>query len=104
MNILANMKIGKKMALVLAGSVLQLSCMAGLALWGFYSINAAMSASAHEARMALLAERVSGDVVGVCLRIGNMVIARRASGADEARIAALRKDYLSAIEELRSLV
>src|SRR5690349_20107407 len=98
-----NAKIGTKLAVAIGGAIILLIGMAAMAFWGLETINAANEAAQQQARLMLLGQRVSGDVDGVVVRIANAVITRKAGTDDQTRIAMLRKVYLGAIEELRSL-
>jgi len=99
----ANAKIGKKIAVSVGGAMVLLACAAGLVFWGFRTIDRANEASQQQDRMMVLAQRVSGDVDGVVVRVVNAIISKQTGAEDQNRIQMLRKEYLGAIEELRSL-
>ena len=104
MKLLSQMKFGKKIALGMGGSILQLVCLAAAALWGLHAINAAVETAQQQARMTMLAERISSGVVGVSLHIASSAVSGKASSSDLARIQEIRQRYMAAMEQIKGMV
>ena len=78
---LANVKIGRKLGLVLGGTVLLVVCLAGLALWSVQTLHAAMKASELESHKMTLAERISGGQGAIAQRVATMTLSKQAGAA-----------------------
>jgi methyl-accepting chemotaxis protein len=101
MNMLSNVKIGRKLALVFGVGILQVLCMAGMITWIMSSLQSGSDSLQKEARAKLLAQKVLSDASGVTVAIANATINKRASAEDQAMITALRKDYATAFDEVK---
>jgi methyl-accepting chemotaxis protein len=103
MKSISNMKIGKKIALVLGGIVLILVGLSGLSLWGISANQKQSVLLIQRLTKARLAERISGDTAAVALNIGRMVVAKKADQALLDRLVARKKSRLEALEEFKKL-
>src|ERR1700733_2253023 len=103
MTSLSNMKIGKKIGLVLGAIVLILAGLSGLSLWGISANQKQAMLIAQRMTKARLAERISGDTAAIALNIGRMVIAKKAPQDLLDRIVARKKSRLEGIEEFKRL-
>lgn len=103
MNKFANAKIGKKLAVVFGAIALLVVCLAATALWTVHSVNTAMDQAEKEGQKTALALKVSSDIGAACTNVANLVLAKQFRPETEARIEALRTDYMGAFEQLASL-
>jgi len=101
MNKLGDMKIGKKLALASVASVLQLACVAGLALWALSDTNSATAKVEHYAHKLDLTETIDARLSEMALRISNLSASRQVS-QDVERAMTLRKEYWDALEYLKT--
>jgi methyl-accepting chemotaxis protein len=99
---LENVKIGKKMALLTAASVLQLMCLSGIVLWSMHTLNRGLEATRAEGTKTALVLNVSSDLNAIAATIRGGLLDKF---DDETMntIATLHKEYLGHLEELSSL-
>ncbi len=102
MNGLANVKIGKKLGLLIGAGVLQVVCIAGVAWWGLHTLDTQAVAARQEARRTALALQISSDANAVTTHIAGALLARKFDPRLE-EIAALRKEYLADFAELATI-
>ena len=100
---LANIKIGKKLGIVVGSSGLLVICLAGLAVWSVQAVHADMKASETSSHMATLAEKISADIGAIAQRVATMTLTRQASPEIMAQLLAKRADYMAAFDELRRM-
>jgi CHASE3 domain sensor protein len=103
MTSISNIKIGKKIALVLGAIVLILAALSGLALWGISANQKQAVLMIQRLTKARLAERVSGDTAAVALNLGRMVVEKKAPQDLMDRVVERKKSRLEAIEEFKRL-
>jgi len=103
MNGLANIKIGKKLGLLIGAGVLQVVCITGVAWWGLHTLDTQAVAARQEARRTALALQISSDANAVTTHIAGALLARKLDPAGLEEIAALRKEYLADFAELATL-
>ncbi len=101
MQFLANIKIAKKLALVLGGNVLLLTALSGLAVWGLQRIETCDGEVRDATRNALLAEKVSGSAASIGRIAARMILLHRDRDEDRVKVVALEKDCLAALQEYR---
>jgi methyl-accepting chemotaxis protein len=99
MNKLADMKIGKKLALVFGVSVFLLACVAGLALWALNDASAAAAKAQHYAYKLNQVEKIGAKTLDIALVVRNLPSSKQVS-RDVDRVLAVRKDYREALQEL----
>jgi methyl-accepting chemotaxis protein len=99
----ANLKIRGKLAILVGTGVFQLSILIGVSVWGIRAVDAQRKASEREAHMATLAEKVSANEGAIAQRVATMVISKQGMQEILDQLLVLRKDYLSAFEELSKL-
>jgi len=100
---LSNMKIARKLGMLIGAGVLQLVCLMGVGWWGAGAVNRLRMEDHSEARKKALALTVSSDTNAIAVNVYDMIAARSASEEVLSRIAVLRKDYMAALQELGSL-
>ena len=103
MTSISNIKIGKKIALVLGAIVLILAGLSGLSLWGLSANQKQAVLMIQRLTKARLAERVSGDTAAVAMNIGRMVVEKKAPQDLMDLIVERKKSRLEAIEEFKRL-
>jgi methyl-accepting chemotaxis protein len=99
MNKLADMKIGKKLALASGVSVFLLACVAGLALWALNDASAAAAKAQHYAYKLNQVEKIGAKTLDIALVVRNLPSSRQVS-RDVDRVLVVRKDYREALQEL----
>ena len=100
----ANLKIGKKLSLVLGACVFLLFSMAGLALWGNRTIAKYEADSRDRLTKCLLAEQVSSGAGSATLYVGAIAQSKRSAAAERDELLQVRKDYLAALEGFKARV
>src|SRR5580692_6450578 len=98
MKSLSNIKIGKKIALVLGAIVLVLAGLSALSLWGTHTNDQINTLMYQRLTKARLAEDIIGDTAAIALNTGNMIIERRVIDDNMNRIAARRKSRKEEID------
>jgi len=100
---LSNIKIGRKIALVLGGTVLLLTGLSALSLWGMHANEKASVTLIQRLTKARLAEAVAGDVSAIVQNIGTMILEKDTPSDTVNKIAELRTDRAAALEQFRTL-
>ncbi len=77
MTSVSNIKIGKKIALVLGGVVLLLAGLSGLALWGNHANESLGSVVDQRRTMARLALQTEGDTAAIAMALGTVIINKK---------------------------
>jgi len=103
MTSISNIKIGRKIALVLGAITLILTGLSALSLWGINTNEKLATTLAQCLTKARLAERVAGDTAAVALNIGRMIVEKQASRNCMDRIVARKKSRVEAVEEFNRL-
>jgi methyl-accepting chemotaxis protein len=101
-NKLSNIKIGKKLALVLGGNVVLLVAMAAAGLYAIRSLHVTNQAVQQESRMIVLAQRMSGNQMGIQMELVKLLSEIKDGTNSWDRIQGMRDDYKKAFEELRA--
>ena len=79
MTSISNMKIGKKIALVLGGVVLLLAGLSALSLWGIRTNEQAAMTLAQRLTKARLAGSIQGDTSAITMNLARMVLSGKRS-------------------------
>src|SRR5580704_16514706 len=101
MTSISNMKIGRKIILVLGGIVLLLMGLSALSLWGAATNEKLAVAIVQQLTKAQLAETITSDTSEIGVNVEAMIIGRKASEDLAAGIAARKKSRAEALEEFR---
>ena len=101
MSTFANLRIGKKLALLSAASVLQLAGVAGVAFWALSDATSAALETQKRAHKLNLAEQIDSKLSELAMRMGGLPFSKQV-GKDLDRVASLRKEYSSALESLEA--
>jgi methyl-accepting chemotaxis protein len=103
MTSLSNIKIGRKIALVLGGIVLLLGGLSVLSLWGSATNEKMASAMRQRLTKARLAERITGENGEIGQTIGRMIVEKKVTEELLNSIAEMRKSRTEALEQFRAL-
>jgi methyl-accepting chemotaxis protein len=112
MKYLSNLKISRKLGLLLGGAIIQLMLVGALGLWALNAIRTATDNHEAESRKTLLANRVSAGMMRETTLTGHISLSTHcerchgvSTGGDldhTARMAAIRKEYLEMLRDLKS--
>jgi methyl-accepting chemotaxis protein len=103
MTSMSNMKIGKKIALVLGGVVLLLMALSALSLWGTSANEKLAAALAQRLTQARLATVIQGDTSAITMDMAKMMLAGEQSGETVDHVRELRKSRADALEQFKAL-
>jgi methyl-accepting chemotaxis protein len=103
MKSLGNIKIAKKLALLLGGNVLLLAVLSGLALWGLQKIDKDDFDVRNRMAKSMLAEKVTASVAGIARDVNRMFALQSYSDEDQAAISTLKKEGAAEVQEFRRL-
>ncbi len=103
MTSISNIKIGKKISLVLGANVVLLAALAALSLWGFSYSQKMTATMIQRLTKARLAEQIGGDTAVVALNLGKMIVDKKTSSAYLEEIEAAKKARLASLTEFRAL-
>jgi hypothetical protein len=98
---LANLKIGRKLAISTVAAALQLGCLAGLSLWALGDSNSAATKALHYAHKMNLAQKLDSRLSEVALRMSSLPTSKH-PGQDADLVLALRKDYATDLAYLKA--
>jgi methyl-accepting chemotaxis protein len=101
MNALTNMKIGKRLALASGATVLQLACVAGLALWALNASNAAATKEALYAHKLELTDKIDARLSELALGMSSLPFSKQVS-RDVEHVMAVRKEYKESFDLLKA--
>ncbi|HTS46528.1 MAG TPA: HAMP domain-containing protein, partial [Bryobacteraceae bacterium] len=109
MNKLANLKIGKKLALLLASGIGSVVCISGLSLWALSAIRNTAAQQQIEADKMMSAQRVGTDLGVVNAVVGHITLSKHcetchgtATGGDRGEQARLAKECRSLMSDLKA--
>jgi len=100
---LTNLRIGKKIAVVLAAAVVLLAGLSGLSIWGDRTNEGLTTTLTQRLTKARLAESLQADSAGIEVDFGKMTIAKKTDSETLNHIAELRKHRAAEMEEFIAL-
>src|SRR5579863_2564554 len=103
MTSIANMKIGKKITVVLGGVILLLVGLSGLSLWGIRTNEKLAVTLVQRLTKARLARAVQAGTSAITMNMAKMVLAGKKSGEIVDHIVELRKTRNVALEQFQSM-
>jgi len=103
MTSITNLKIGKKLGLVLGGIVFLLVGLSALSLWGMNTDEKLATTLVQRQIEARLAERIDADTGAIAAILEEGFIAKKADGDLMKRIAARKESRTAALQEFRAL-
>jgi len=98
----ANLKVGKKLALLVGAGVVQFACITGMLIWGIHALDVATTAADLESHKMVIAQRIPADITGAVLYISDMVVNGQVSPDLQSQVATLRQQYIAALDEAKS--
>ncbi len=101
---LANIRIGRKLSCLVAGSVLSVMALMGVGRWGSRALEATETESRRERDITCIVTDISNHVNGIFGSMGILLLERTAEPRSLERIANLRQEYQRHLEELRALI
>jgi len=102
--VLANIKIGKKIGIVLGGTVLLLTGLSALSLWGLRVSQRLTEDTIDRLGKSQLAANVASEQANISIAIGKMVVAKNTSEALLKEEADCRKNRDTALAEFKARV
>jgi methyl-accepting chemotaxis protein len=100
---ISNLKIGKKIAVVLGGTVFLLAGLSTLSLWGTNAIEKMEALLLQRATTARLAEQIESDTQGIALNLAKMIIDKKVNETFVDRIRERKAHRAAAVEEFKRL-
>ena len=101
---LSNIKIGRKLALLLASGIASVLCMGGLTLWALSAIRGSSEQQRIKSDMMLNAQRVGSDLGVVNAVVGHITLSNHCENCHETASGGDRTAQLRLAEECRSLM
>ena len=92
MTSISNMKIGKKITLVLGGIILLLAGLSGLSLWGTHANEALAVTLVQRLTKARLAGAVEGDTSAITMNLARMILSGKRDSETVQHIARASQD------------
>lgn len=102
MQLLSNLRIAKKLALVLGAIVLLMTCLASLALWGTRTIQNNGAELVRRLKQARQASDIASDTSTAGQTVAKMVLAAKATPEDLDEIEALRAHRKEALGQFQA--
>ena len=99
---ITNIRIGRKLGLVLGACVFLLLSLAGLALWGNKTIATYEEDSRNQLAKGLLAEKVSGGAGTATAYVEAIILSKKSATEERTELQQVRKDYLAALETFKA--
>jgi methyl-accepting chemotaxis protein len=103
MTSISNMKIGKKITLVLGVVMLLLAGLSGLSLWGTHANETLAVTLVQRLTKARLAGTVEGDTSAITMNLAKMILSGKRDKETVQHIAELRKTRIAALEQFKEL-
>src|SRR5438876_11851540 len=98
----ANLRVTRKLALLVGTGLLQLAAVAGLLLWAIHSLGVADSAGNLENRKMVAAHQIVTDQSGVAMYLGQMVISGQIVPEARDKLLAMRQEYRAILEDAKN--
>ena len=103
MTSISNMKIGKKITLVLGAIVVLLAGLSGLSLWGTHTNEELAVKLIQRLTKARLARAVEGDTSAITMNLAKMILSGKKDSETSQHILELRKTRNASLEEFKML-
>jgi methyl-accepting chemotaxis protein len=98
---LSNMKLGKKITLVLGGAILLLVGLSGLSMWAIGTNQNLAETLVKRLTKARLAATIAGDTSAIAQNMGKMILAKGTADDVVSRIVDLRKSRDAALQQFK---
>lgn len=103
MKLISNLKISRKLGIVLGTIIFIMAAMAVLALWSNRAMDRLAADSVNRMTKGMLAQTVVSASAGVAQDVGQMVATKKVGDDVLAHIAELRTERIAALEQFRKL-
>ncbi len=107
--LLSNLRIGKKLGLLLCTGIAPVVCVSALALWGLSAIHNAVDEEQAGAEKMIIAQHAAANMGRVTSIVGHVVLGSKcetchgvATGGDQEHQANIVKEYLSLMNDLKT--
>jgi len=100
---LANVKIGKKIGLLIAASAIQVACFGLVGYWAARTLHTGLEDAKNETLRDTLALNIAEHVNGIAVNIAHLVISHRSEQGTMERVLTLRQEYIGYLDRLASL-
>lgn len=104
MNKFANMKIGKKLAIMLAAGIGSVICIGGLSLWALWAIRGTAEQQQTESDKMMSAQRVGSDLGAVNSIVGHIALSKHCEICHGNVAGGDRTNQIRMAQEARSLM
>jgi len=98
----ANLKIGKKLGVVLGASIVLLVSLCALAMWGNKVMEKCESDTHNRLTKCLLADQVTAGAAQATVIVGEIITAKKPAAAQRDEILAIRKEYQASLEDFKA--
>ncbi len=106
---LANLKIGKKLALLVGCGIGPIICVGALSLWGLHAIRDSVASEEADADRMVLAQQAAAGMGRVTSIVGHIALGSQcescheaATGGDREHQAALIREYMASLGQLKA--
>lgn len=104
MNRVANIKIGKKLALLLASAIGSVVCICGLSLWALSAIRSTAEQQQIEADKMMSVQRVGSDLGVVNAVVGHITLSKHCETCHGTAVGGASAEQARLAKECRSLM
>src|SRR5579863_8869845 len=101
MTSLSNLRLGKKIGLVLGGTILLLAGLSGLSIWAIGTNQNLAETVVKRLTKARLAATIAGDTSAIAQNMGKMILAKGTADDVVSRIVDLRKSRDAALQQFK---
>lgn len=96
-----DLKIGRKLGLMLGVLILQLAMLVGLASWALQLVSARMEQAQQQSERMVLSWRVAADLSEINSQIGNMILSADLQ-IDQAQAVVMERDVAAALKAMKA--
>ena len=108
-NLITNMKISRKLAVLVCSGLGPVICLGALSIWGLAAIRGAVDEAQSDADKMIIAQHAAANMGRVTSIVGHIVLGEKcetchgvATGGDRAHQAAIVKEYLNLLSDLKA--
>ncbi len=98
-----NLKIGRRLSIVLGAIIAQLGLLIALSVWSLQLVSARMDRAQQQSGSMVLTWRVASDIADINTQMGDMMISADLQ-LDNAQVVSLQKDQKTALAEMTASV
>jgi methyl-accepting chemotaxis protein len=98
----ANLKVARKLGLLVGSGLVQLAVVAGLLLWAIHSLDVSDNAGDLENRKMVAALQILADQSGVAMYLGQMIISGQIVPEAREKLLSMRQEYRAILEDAKN--